>query len=200
MAKLTNVDNGSQSDKQTDFDTQAHRICCCIEPATYSSTTRRLVLAGGGRGCKCPGDSSWRLGALRTAVVGHCEWAWAWAWEGAPCQLCGATVDHDKRCLTKFNNRWQLQFTGWQCRRHLCKYRNYNNDVQPRQGISLRGGGARTRTRIRPDRHMQRAVTAGTSMSFACRQPQLDANSIKWLKVMQRRFDDAFNRAIALQT
>lgn len=32
-------------------------------------------------------------------------------------------------------------------------------------------------------------------MSFTCRQPQWDANSIKWFKVMRRRFNDAFSRA-----
>lgn len=32
-------------------------------------------------------------------------------------------------------------------------------------------------------------------MSFTCRQPQWDANSIKWFKVMRRRFNDAFSSA-----
>lgn len=136
MAKLTNVDNGSQSDKRTDFDTQAHRKFCCNEPATDKQAGKK------GRGkwkkrkggewattsSECPGDRQ-RLTGIQQLVIRCCTDSWGRTGLGS---RHGAGVDHDKRCLTKFNNRWQLQFTAWQRRPgHLCKYRNYNNDVQP---------------------------------------------------------------------
>lgn len=45
----------------------------------------------------------------------------SWGCAGVECdrggsEAKGSSVDHDKRCLTKFNNRWQLQFTAWRRR------------------------------------------------------------------------------------
>lgn len=136
MAKLTNVDNGSQSDKRTDFDTQAHRKFCCNEPATDKQAGKkgrgkRMKEEGGEwatTSSECPGDRQ-RLTGIQQLVIRCCTDSWGRTGLGS---RHGAGVDHDKRCLTKFNNRWQLQFTAWQRRPgHLCKYRNYNNDVQP---------------------------------------------------------------------
>lgn len=56
MAKLTNVDNGSQSDKRTDFDTQAHRKFCCNEPATDKQAGM------GSRGRRVEEEEGWRMG------------------------------------------------------------------------------------------------------------------------------------------
>lgn len=83
MAKLTNVDNGSQSDKRTDFDTQAHRKFCCNEPATDKQAGKK------GRGkwkkkkgaewattsSECPGDRQ-RLTGIQQLVIRCCTDSW----------------------------------------------------------------------------------------------------------------------------
>lgn len=90
----------------------------------------------------------------------------------------------------------------------MCKYRNYNNDVQPdrpephRALLALHSAlpdrhtiESRKRAEGRREDGVIRERVGATSMSFTCRQPQWDANSIKWFKVMRRRFNDAFSSA-----
>lgn len=90
MAKLTNVDNGSQSDKRTDFDTQAHRKFCCNEPATDKQAGKK------GRGkwkkkkggewattsSECPGDRQ-RLTGIQQLVIRCCTDSWGRAGLGS---------------------------------------------------------------------------------------------------------------------
>lgn len=131
MAKLTNVDNGSQSDKRTDCDTQAHRKFCCNEPATSSTAWQGKgeeeegSSSKGNRCSDCPDDWRHRLTGTQQLVIRCCTEHLGSTWGCAASESAKrgggasrASVDHDKRCLTKFNNRWQLQFTAWRRRPH----------------------------------------------------------------------------------
>lgn len=108
MAKLTNVDNGSQSDGD--------------DRLWYASAAEVQLQWAGDRGPRTKDEDekvamSWRQANNSWRLDEGSSWRSGVGWSG---EYENRMTDHDKRCLTSFNNHWQLQFAVWRRPGDIC--------------------------------------------------------------------------------